>query len=187
MKLIVGLGNPGSKYERTRHNVGFDVVDRMAADAGGGRWKERFSGRVQDVRIDGTPALLLKPLTYMNLSGQAVQAACRFYKLEPADVLVICDDFHLPLGKLRFRARGSAGGQKGLADILNKLQTQEVPRLRIGVGELPDRWDAADFVLSRFAKDEQPIIELALDRAAQAAGDWVRSGIEYCMNHYNAG
>ncbi len=187
MKLIVGLGNPGPKYQRTRHNVGFEVADRLAQRAGESRWKERFSGQTLDLRIGDVPCLVLKPLTFMNLSGRAVQAACRFYKLDPADVLVICDDFHLPLGKLRFRARGSAGGQKGLADILNSLGTQEVPRLRIGVGELPDRWDAADFVLSRFTKDEQPTIELALDRAADAVGDWAGSGIEYCMNHYNAG
>ncbi len=187
MKLIVGLGNPGRKYSGTRHNVGFDVADRLVAQAGGGRWKERFSGQVAEVRIADTACLVLKPLTFMNLSGRSAQAACRFYKLDPAELLVVCDDFHLPLGKLRMRARGSAGGQKGLADILRALQTQEIARLRIGVGELPDRWDAADFVLSRFGKDEQPTIELALDRAATAAVDWVRSGIEYCMNHYNAG
>jgi len=121
----------------------------------------------------------------MNLSGTSVGAACDFYHLAHDDVLVICDDFHLPLGKLRFRSSGSSGGQKGLADILRRLGTQRVPRLRIGVGPLPDRWDPVDFVLSKFRRREGADIEAVVSRAAGAAADWTREGMEVCMNRYN--
>ena len=187
MKLIVGLGNPGRKYEGTRHNVGFDVLDQLAKQHGCSHWKERFAGQTAEVRLGDVSCLLLKPLTMMNRSGRSVGQASRFFKLEAADVLIICDDFHLPLGRLRLRAKGSAGGQKGLADVLQVLKTEEFSRLRIGVGELPANWDAADFVLSRFNKNEQSEIAQAVDRAVNAVTDWVRSGIEYCQNQYNAG
>ncbi len=187
MKLIVGLGNPGRQYEGTRHNVGFETADLLAERAGVGSWKRRFEGLVTEFRLDEQRCLLLKPLTYMNCSGRSVAQAVRFYRLATSDLLVICDDFSLPLGKLRVRAKGSAGGQKGLAHVLEAMGTQELARMRIGVGPLPPRWDAADFVLGRFKPAERTIIEEALERAAEAAEVWCRAGVETTMNRYNAG
>jgi PTH1 family peptidyl-tRNA hydrolase len=130
--------------------------------------------------------LLLCPLTYMNRSGTSVQQARDFYKLDEQDLIVVCDDYHLPVAKLRFRSKGSSGGQKGLADIIRKLGTEEFPRLRIGVGEPPPRWNTADFVLSRFSdKEERKQIDDAVRRASQALVEWVERGIEHCMNQYN--
>ena len=185
MKLLVGLGNPGRKYQGTRHNVGFDVLDQVARCCTASSPRSKFRGKVADFERSGTRVLLLWPHTYMNLSGTSVGAACDFYHLAHDDVLVICDDFHLPLGKLRFRSSGSSGGQKGLADILRRLGTQRVPRLRIGVGPLPDRWDPVDFVLSKFRRREGADIEAVVSRAAGAAADWTREGMEVCMNRYN--
>ncbi|MEZ6070203.1 MAG: aminoacyl-tRNA hydrolase [Pirellulales bacterium] len=154
MKLIVGLGNPGHKYDKTRHNVGFAVLDELERRDGGtpARRRVAFQGLKAEAGIGGEKVLLLWPHTYMNRSGQSVAEACQFYKLNHRDVLVVCDDFHLPLAKIRFRPQGSAGGQKGLADIIRALGTDDVPRLRVGIGPVPDRYDAADFVLGRFAK-----------------------------------
>src|SRR5205085_559716 len=146
MKLIVGLGNVGKKYEKTRHNIGFDVLEALVARNAGGSFKEKFDGRLMDGMIAGERSLLLWPYTLMNRSGRSVSAATEFYQLLPADLLVVCDDFNLPLGKLRFRSQGSAGGQKGLEDIINRLGTDAFSRLRIGIGPVPDSWDPADFV-----------------------------------------
>jgi PTH1 family peptidyl-tRNA hydrolase len=187
MKLIVGLGNPGEQYKGTRHNVGFDVVALLAKDfAAGGVPRARFQGEVLEARIRGQKSLLLTPLTYMNLSGASVLAARDFYKIEHQDILIICDDFNLPLAKLRFRAGGSAGGQNGLADVIRRLGTEEVPRLRIGIGQPPPGRESTGHVLGRFSKDEQPEIDSALTRAAGAAADWVELGLKHCMNQYNA-
>ena len=186
MKLIVGLGNPGAKYKDTRHNVGFEVAARLAKQFGRTPPRARFQGEIVEVNISGEKALLLTPLTYMNLSGASVLATRDFYKIELTDTLVVCDDFNLPLGKLRLRAKGSSGGQKGLEDILRRLGTEEVPRLRIGVGAPQPGRDVAGYVLSRFAKDEQAVIAEALDRAAEAAVAWVGQGLEPAMNRYNA-
>jgi len=187
MKLIVGLGNPGSKYQQTRHNVGFDVAARLAQRFGTAPPREKFQGETVEATIAGQKVLLLTPLTYMNASGGSVLAARDFYKIEPADLLVVCDDFNLPLGKLRLRAKGSSGGQKGLEDILRRLGTDEVPRLRIGIGAPPPGRDAAGYVLNRFLPDEQPTIAAALDRAAEAAAAWVSEPFEAVMSRYNAG
>ncbi|MEQ8789589.1 MAG: aminoacyl-tRNA hydrolase [Pirellulaceae bacterium] len=186
MKLIVGLGNPGRKYDGTRHNVGYAVLAELSRRHGGGRPKGQFQGETVEVRIGDERVLLLTPLTYMNNSGNSVQPARDFYKLENADVLVICDDLNLPLGRLRIRIKGSAGGQKGLASIIGRLGGEDVPRLRIGIGAAPEGWDAADYVLGRFRSEEQQEIDQAVARAADGAECWVRSGIETCMNQYNA-
>ena len=186
MKLIVGLGNPGRKYQGTRHNIGFEVVGELARRHSVGRPRVKFKGHVCDARIGDESVLLLTPETFMNLSGSSVQPAADFLKLDNEDVLIVCDDFHLPLARIRFRPRGSAGGQKGLADILRRMGTPDIPRLRIGVGEPPPRWDVADYVLSRFRKEETEAIEVAIQRAADGVSDWVRLGIDYCMNNYNA-
>ena len=185
MKLVIGLGNPGRKYEGTRHNIGFDVVSEVGSQAGAGVAKAKFQGQIAEVNIGGTKTVLLMPHTYMNRSGGSVRAAFDFYKLELENVLVVCDDLSLPVGRIRFRAKGSAGGQKGLADILAKLGSPEVPRLRIGIGQTPENWDTADYVLGRFREDEKPVIREAIDRAAVGVVDWIRLGISDCMNRYN--
>ncbi len=185
MKMIVGLGNPGRKYVGTRHNVGYEVLGELARRFGTGKVKKKFQAEVVEAAIEDQSVILLSPLTYMNLSGQSVQPARDFYKLDNSQLLIVCDDFHLTLAKLRFRAHGSAGGQRGLADIIQRLGTQDVPRLRIGIGPVPERCDPADFVLGRFLPEELPVIQDAVSRAANAAADWTKEGIEYCMNQYN--
>jgi PTH1 family peptidyl-tRNA hydrolase len=185
MKLVVGLGNPGRKYLGTRHNVGFLVLGELARRFGTARPKEKFQAEVVEADLNGERALLLCPLTFMNRSGSSVAAARDFYKLETDELLVVCDDLNLPLGKLRFRAKGSSGGQKGLADVVRSLGTEEFPRLRIGIGSPPEGRDATGFVLARFAAEERPQIEEAVQRAAEAVAGWARQGIQYCMNQYN--
>ncbi|GIW89055.1 MAG: peptidyl-tRNA hydrolase [Isosphaeraceae bacterium] len=183
-KLVVGLGNPGAKYEGTRHNVGFELVDRLAAAPPGVRFQRRFDGLLAETEIDHRRVLLFKPQTYMNLSGRPVQSCVQFYKIEPADLLIVCDDLSLPLGKLRIRRGGSDGGQKGLRDIIAQLGSSDIPRLRIGIGE-PGHQDAADFVLTRFRSSERPIIDDALILASQAVAVWVTQGIDAAMNRFN--
>jgi PTH1 family peptidyl-tRNA hydrolase len=185
MKLIVGLGNPGRKYEGTRHNVGFAVLAELARKNATGKAREAFEGEVVDATLQGERAVLLCPWTFMNRSGTSVLRARDFYKISNEDLLVICDDFNLPLAKLRVRPQGSSGGQKGLADIIRLLGTEEFPRLRIGVGPVPEGWDGADFVLGKFTKPQLPEIEPAIWRAADAAEVWSGQGIQDCMNRYN--
>jgi PTH1 family peptidyl-tRNA hydrolase len=185
MKLVVGLGNPGRKYQGTRHNVGFRVAAELAARHGTSNPKRAFQGETVEAAIDGTKLLLLCPHTLMNKSGESVLGARDFYKIPHEDLLVVSDDFNLPLGKLRFRKSGSSGGQRGLEDILRRLGGEDIPRLRIGVGSPPAGRDAADYVLGRFSKSEKPEIDLAVVRAADAVEVWVREGIAAAMNRYN--
>ena len=187
MKLIVGLGNPGGKYKDTRHNVGFEVAARMAQKFATASPRARFQGETVEVAVGGGKALLLTPTTYMNESGGSVLEARDFYKIENDKILVVCDDFALPLAKLRLRGKGSSGGQNGLNDILRRLGTNDIPRLRIGVGPLPPGRDAAGFVLGKFTKDEQPEIATAIVRAAEAVECWAREGLSMAMSRYNAG
>jgi PTH1 family peptidyl-tRNA hydrolase len=186
MKIVVGLGNPGSKYSRTRHNIGFETLDSLArrVETSGGR-RVRFGAEVLDARIDSEPVLFVWPQTFMNLSGRAVGELVEFYKLELDRLLIVCDDFHLPAGTIRFRARGSAAGQKGLASILQRLGTQEVSRLRLGVGPLPPGWDAAAFVLGRFDDGEREAIDTAVGLAVDGIICWSRGGIDVAMNAFN--
>jgi peptidyl-tRNA hydrolase, PTH1 family len=186
LKLVVGLGNPGTKYQGTRHNVGFEVIDRLAQGRSGPSFSRKFDGLIAETEIDFRRVLLLKPETFMNLSGRSVGQALRFYKLEPTDLLVVCDDLSLPLGKLRIRPGGSDGGQKGLRDIIAHVGTEQVPRLRIGIGDRAE-FDAADYVLSRFRSAERPVIDDALILATQAVAVWVTQGIDPAMNRFNAG
>ncbi|MDZ4819148.1 MAG: aminoacyl-tRNA hydrolase [Planctomycetota bacterium] len=186
MKLVVGLGNPGSKYDGTRHNVGFAVLDELAKRFAVTSRKTSFQALVCEVAVGSEKVLLLWPQTFMNLSGASVLAARDFYKLPQEDVLVLCDDFNLPLGRLRLRPSGSAGGQKGLADIVRRLGTEEVPRLRIGVGLLPAGWSAVDFVLGRFTKEQLPEAGIAIVRAADAVLEYASAGLASAMNKYNA-
>jgi PTH1 family peptidyl-tRNA hydrolase len=185
MKLVVGLGNPGRKYEGTRHNIGYAILAELARNFGVSSPKNKFHGEVMDADIGGQKALLLSPLTYMNLSGLCVSEAKAFYKIAEQDLLVLCDDLNLPLGKLRIRLQGSAGGQKGLDDIIDKLGSDNFPRLRVGIGTPPAGWDWADFVLSKFTAEEMPQINEAVRRAAEAVLVWARDGIESCMNQFN--
>jgi len=185
MKVVVGLGNPGPRYQGTRHNVGFDVVDLLAQSPRSGRFQERFQAQIAEVIEDADNVLLVKPETFMNLSGRAVRQVMDYYQLPIEALLVVCDDINLPLGKLRARARGTHGGHNGLRDIQNHLGMTEYARLRIGV-EAPQGDDAIDHVLGRFRPSERPIIADAIVLAAQAVGVWVTRGIAACMNEFNA-
>lgn len=186
MKLIVGLGNPGAEYAGTRHNVGFSVIERLAKRHNISVSKRDFKAVIGEGRIGDDRVLLARPMTYMNLSGEAVAAICRFYKLEPGDVWVILDDVAIPPGKLRLRYKGSAGGHNGLDNILKLLHTQEVPRFRIGVGAARPG-DMVGHVLSRFRKEELPLIEEAEELTANAVECALKEGFETAMNRFNIG
>jgi peptidyl-tRNA hydrolase, PTH1 family len=186
MKLVVGLGNPGSEYRDTRHNIGFLVIDELARRWNTGASREQFDALVVKTVADGTPVMLVKPLTFMNLSGQAVAALAGYYKVEPADVLALTDDVALPLGRLRARREGGAGGHNGLKSLIEQLGTQSFPRLRLGVGRGDGRRDLADHVLGRFEADERETVSAAVLRAADATEMFLRDGIERAMNAFNA-
>lgn len=185
MKLVAGLGNPGRQYAGTRHNVGFDVIDqltrrhRVALEAAPvnamfGKW-----------RRDAEVVLLVKPLTFMNLSGEAVGGLMRYFKIDVGDVLVVTDDVNLPLGRLRLRGTGSEGGHNGLRSVAQHLGTMDYPRLRIGVGRGDTRRDLADHVLAMFEPQEQPEVEHAVTRAAEAVESWVTDGLAKTMSVFN--
>lgn len=187
MKLIVGLGNPGIQYEKTRHNAGFMVIDRLARKhASGAIPRARFNAACLETEIAGEKCLLVKPTTYMNLSGRAVAEPVRFYKLTPAsDLLVLVDDVALAVGAIRLRPDGSAGGHNGLADIERSLGTHAYPRCRIGVGAKPPFMVQADWVLSRFTDEEGPDLDRAIDQAVGATEHFIAKGIEAAMNQFN--
>lgn len=182
MKLIVGLGNPGRQYETTRHNAGFMVVQQLGKQASG-RWESRphpeFASR------SAGPVTLILPQTMMNASGQAVQAAATRWRVALEEILIVCDDVNLPLGALRLRDAGGAGGHHGLSSCLEHLGTEAVPRLRVGVGVEPLPRDLTEFVLAAFRPEERPVLDQALDRAVEACEWWVREGIQAAMNHAN--
>jgi PTH1 family peptidyl-tRNA hydrolase len=184
LRIVVGLGNPGSRYAGTRHNVGFETINLLAESPHAGRFQVRYQAEVAELREGGHKLLLVKPQTFMNLSGRPVRQLVDFYQVPLENLLVVCDDINLPLGKLRVRARGTHGGHNGLRDLQNHLGTTEYPRLRIGV-DAPGLDDAVDHVLGRFRPVERPVIEDALRLAAQAVLVWVERGIGPCMNQYN--
>lgn len=186
MKVVVGLGNPGPDYERTRHNVGFVALGELAVRLGGGKPRNRFEARITEAALGTEKVLLAAPQTYMNESGRAVRQMVDFFNLPLSDLLVVCDDFNLELARLRMRPGGSAGGQKGLASIIRHLGTEEFARLRIGIGRPPERVDAADFVLSKFRRNEIPRMETAVLEAAQGVEFWIQSGLSRAMNRVNA-
>jgi len=185
MKLIVGLGNPGKRYQGTRHNVGYLALSELASRFPKEKPKAKFRGDLLDVRLGNEQILLLCPTTYMNRSGLSVAETVKFYKIELNDILIVCDDLNLPFGKLRLRAEGSSGGQKGLADIIRMLGTESVSRLRIGIGSPPGRMDAADYVLMNFTEKERPELVVVLKQAADATEHWIGHGIQQTMNKYN--
>jgi len=183
MKAIVGLGNPGRDYAGTRHNIGFDVIDELAR-----RWSVQlrpWKSVAELAVVSARAAVLVEPQTFMNLSGDAVGRIAAFHKLTPADVLVVVDEVQLPVGKVRVRRSGSAGGHNGLKSIIQHIGT-EFPRLRIGVGRGDPKWDLADHVLSRFARDERDAVADAVQRAADAAELFVDEGVEAAMRRFNA-
>lgn len=186
MKLLAGLGNPGSQYRDTRHNVGFLVVDELARRWRVESWREAFSALAAKVSFGDEAVVLAKPLTFMNLSGESVAALAGFYKIDPADVLVIVDEAALPLGRLRARREGSAGGHNGLRSIVQHLGTEAFPRLRIGVGRGDGRRDLSNHVLGRFDASEREEMSAAVLRAAEASEMFVTEGIERVMNAFNA-
>ena len=186
MKAIVGLGNPGSQYKGTRHNVGFDVVDLLARRGSTGFESAPAEALIAKWRRPDEAVLLVKPLTFMNLSGQAIGELARYFKIDVGDLLVIVDEVHLPLGKLRARTRGSAGGHNGLKSVIAHLG-DEFARLRLGVGRGEDQRNLADHVLSRFEKGEAAEVERMTARAADAAEMFITSGIEAVMNAFNGG
>ncbi len=185
MHLIVGLGNPGRKYEGTRHNVGFEVVDVLARRHGA-EWEAAPRGiEALVARWRMADSVLVKPLTYMNLSGGAVVPLLQFYKIDPVDLLVLVDEVHIDLGRLRIRRSGSAGGHNGLKSLIGSLGSQEFARLRIGVGRGDGRRDLADHVLAKFDADERPIVAEMVDRSADAVELFIAEGIGPVMNRYN--
>ena len=186
MRIIIGLGNPGDAYRGTRHNVGFETIDKLSHDLGIKlKNNRRFRAHAGEGRIGHTPVLLVKPQTYMNLSGQSAQAVLAYYKLTPSALIVVYDDISLPVGDIRVRERGSAGGQKGMVDILARLGTDEFPRVRIGIGAKPENWDLADYVLSRFAKSEWDAMIQGVTKAGDAVGSILRDGTAAAMNEFN--
>jgi PTH1 family peptidyl-tRNA hydrolase len=183
MKIVVGLGNPGKRYDGTRHNVGFAVIDSLASGVRAGRFQSRFQAQVCELVEDVGKILLVKPETFMNLSGRCVREIVDFYQLSLTDLLVVCDDLNLPLGKLRVRSKGTHGGHNGLRDIQAHLGTTDYARLRLGVDAPRD--DAVDHVLGRFSPGERAVMEDAVSLAAQAVLVWASRGVEACMNQYN--
>jgi PTH1 family peptidyl-tRNA hydrolase len=183
-KLVIGLGNPGREYVDTRHNMGFKVIDSLAEVLKIGLGKRKFGARFGTGEFANKKLILLEPLRFMNRSGGPTARAANFYKLEASDLLVVTDDMALALGRLRIRARGSSGGHNGLTDVLEKLGTQDVPRLRIGIGQ-SDRDDWADFVLAEPPKSECLIMNEAIARAREAVLCWIENDVETTMNRFN--
>ena len=184
--LIVGLGNPGEKYENTRHNVGFQVIDELAERQGKPVQRLKFKALTGLLTIGGEKALVMKPVTYMNLSGEAVRPAADFYKLPPERILVISDDVALAAGRLRIRAKGSAGGHNGLKSIIQHLGTDQFPRVRVGVGQKPHPdYDLADWVLGRPQGEDKKAIDAAVKRAADAVECILTQGLERGMGKFN--
>ncbi len=185
MRIIIGLGNPTREYQATRHNIGFDTITRLSDEYNIPLDFKKHKAICGRGYLGGEKVILAQPQTYMNLSGESVRELVDFYKVTNEDIIVIYDDVALDVGQLRIRPKGSAGGHNGIKSIIAHLGTQEFPRIRIGVGEKPKNWDLADYVLGRFADEEQPVIREALGRAAQACECIITDGIEEAMNRYN--
>lgn len=185
MKVIVGLGNPGKKYAQTRHNIGYRVVDFLGEKINCPISHEDFYGRIGYGRIGEEKVCLMKPMTYMNLSGKAVKSIMDYYALAPHDFLIILDDVELPLGVLRLRPQGSSGGHKGLQSIIDCCQTNTFPRLRLGIGKPKESIELADYVLMPFHDEEKNIVDEMVQTASSAVESWVLYGIEKTMNLFN--
>ena len=186
MYLIVGLGNPGRQYEATRHNMGFDVVDRLVEEYRIPQGGVKFNAMYGKGIIGGQPALLMKPLSYMNLSGGPVREMANYFKIDPeTEMIVIYDDIDLDPGQLRIRKQGSAGGHNGIKDLIQKLGTQKFIRIRVGVGAKPKDWDLADYVLGRIPGEEGKLVDEAQERACKAVETILSEGVDAAMNEFN--
>lgn len=185
MKLIFGLGNPEKQYRYTRHNTGFEVINKLSYDFDIPINKLKFKSHIGEGFINNKKVMLIKPQTFMNLSGQSVKEAIDFYKLSPDDVLIIYDDTSLPIGDIRIRTKGSAGGHNGIKDIIKRLDTDEFPRIKVGIGEKPPGYDLADYVLSGFSKVQWEQMIEGMTKAASACEVILSNGVEAAMNKYN--
>ncbi len=186
MYIIAGLGNPGGKYEKTKHNMGFQVIDLLADKYHIEMNQKKHKAICGTGVIEGVKVLLLKPQTFMNLSGESIREAVDFYKIDPeTELIVIYDDISLAPGHLRIRKKGSAGGHNGIKNIIQHLGTQVFPRIRVGVGEKPEGWDLADYVLSGFSKEDEVLVKESWDRAVEAAAVMLTDGPEKAMNDFN--
>ena len=186
MYLIAGLGNPGREFEMTRHNIGFEVIDYIAAKYKVKVKKLKFKGLYQKTELEGEDVILLKPQTYMNLSGESIRDFAEFFKIPPEKIIVISDDVYLDEGRIRIRKSGSAGGHNGLKSIIYQLNSEDFIRIRIGVGKKEgDEQELADFVLSRFTKEQIPLLEQAIINAADAVSEILKNGAESAMNRFN--
>lgn len=185
MKAIIGLGNPGKDYQRTRHNVGFMTIDQIANLLNIEINKIKFKSVYKDFNYKGEKLIIVKPQTYMNKSGEAVRELMNFYKLEPEDIIVIYDDVDIQFGDVRIRMKGSGGSHNGMKSIISQIQSDQFPRIRIGVGQKHEAQDLANFVLSAFSKEEIEDIEIATKTAGEAALTYASQGIDFAMNRYN--
>lgn len=185
--LLIGLGNPGREYANTRHNFGFMLIDRLAVRLNARGMKVISKAIVMDARYEDHKLILAKPQTYMNLSGQSVQGLAHFYKIPFTNLMILSDDLDLPFGTIRIRASGGPGGQRGLSSILEQLGTKDIPRMRLGIGRPPGRMDPADYVLQNFSRNDIKEISEILDRAADAALEFVKNGLNAAMNKFNGG
>ena len=185
MYVIAGLGNPGREYEGTRHNVGFMTLDALADKYNIDVREKAFKGLIGKGMIEGNKVILVKPQTYMNLSGECIRQVMDYYKVDPSEFIVIYDDISLVPGGIRIRKKGSAGGHNGIKNIIAHLGTQEFPRVRIGVGEKPARMDLADYVLGGFSKEDEALVKEACEHAAEAAAEILTDGPDKAMNDFN--
>lgn len=186
MYLVVGLGNPGREYEATRHNMGFDTIDHLVEDYNVPQGGVKFNAMYGKGRIGGQPVILMKPLSYMNLSGGPIREMANYFKINPeTEMIVIYDDIDLDPGQLRIRKKGSAGGHNGIKHIIQQLGTQNFVRIKVGVGAKPKGWDLADYVLGRFDKDDRVLVEEAQERACKAVELILTDSVDAAMNEYN--
>ena len=186
MYVIAGLGNPGREYEGTRHNVGFMTLDALADKYNIDVREKAFKGLIGKGMIEGNKVILVKPQTYMNLSGESVRELVNYYKVDPeSELIVVYDDISLAPGQIRIRKKGSAGGHNGIKNIIANLGTDRFMRVKVGVGEKPKNWDLADYVLSPFTKDERPLVNLAIEHAAKAIEQMLNGDVDAAMNEYN--
>lgn len=187
MYIIAGLGNPGKQYDMTRHNIGFHTIDYMADKLNVKVKKLKFKALYGECEIAGEKTLLIKPQSYMNLSGESIAGFAQFYKINPSNIIIINDDISLETGRIRVRPKGSAGGHNGLKSIIYMLESDEFPRVKMGVGAPKnENYDLADFVLGHFTKEEIPIMEKAIIKASDAAEEIIRAGVSSAMNKYNS-
>ncbi len=185
IKVIIGLGNPGSKYDNTKHNIGFDVIDYISHQYNISINKVKFKSIIGEGKIDGERVILVKPQTYMNLSGESVREIIEWYKLPVGNIIIIFDDIDLNMGKIRVRPKGSAGSHNGMKSVIYQIQDDNFPRIRIGIGRPPEGWDLADYVLSKFGADDRKIMDESVKNAAKAVEIIIKSGVDSAMNLIN--